>query len=197
MAAREALALNISVPRIEVPQAGDTYLFPRASAFGGNLTFSTDATHNIGAAGANRPNFVYAASGFISGSAYINTIVLDVDASKSKMSSPSDGVILVQNLAGTDFGRLQFGGTTSSFPALKRSSTVVETKLADDSAYAQHAALSFKQGSAGPTWSSGSGSPEGAVTAPIGSLFSRTDGGAATSLYVKESGAGNTGWVAK
>jgi len=44
---------------------------------------------------------------------------------------------------------------------------------------------------------SGTGSPEGAVTAPIGSLFMRTDGGAGTSLYVKESGAGNTGWAAK
>ena len=47
------------------------------------------------------------------------------------------------------------------------------------------------------TWSSGAGTPEGSVTAVVGSLFSRTDGGAGTSLYVKESGAGNTGWVAK
>jgi len=46
-------------------------------------------------------------------------------------------------------------------------------------------------------WTSGSGTPEAAVTAPIGSLFTRTDGGANTTLYVKESGAGNTGWVAK
>ncbi|CUS06482.1 hypothetical protein FDJ62_gp21 [Acinetobacter phage Loki] len=44
---------------------------------------------------------------------------------------------------------------------------------------------------------SGTGSPEGAVTAGIGSIYSRTDGGAATSFYVKESGTGNTGWVAK
>lgn len=44
---------------------------------------------------------------------------------------------------------------------------------------------------------SGSGSPESAVTAPIGSTFHRTDGSAGTSLYVKESGTGNTGWVAK
>ena len=51
--------------------------------------------------------------------------------------------------------------------------------------------------SGGPTWTSGTGSPEGAVTAPVGSLYSRTDGGANTSLYVKESGSGNTGWVAK
>ena len=45
--------------------------------------------------------------------------------------------------------------------------------------------------------SSGSGSPEGAVTAPVGSIFLRSDGGAGTSFYVKESGTGNTGWIAK
>lgn len=44
---------------------------------------------------------------------------------------------------------------------------------------------------------SGAGSPEGVVTAPIGSFYSRTNGGAGTSFYVKESGTGNTGWVAK
>jgi hypothetical protein len=43
----------------------------------------------------------------------------------------------------------------------------------------------------------GSGSPESAVTAPAGSVFLRTDGGAGTTLYVKESGSGNTGWTAK
>ena len=43
----------------------------------------------------------------------------------------------------------------------------------------------------------GSGTPEGAVSAPVGSLFLRTDGGAGTSLYVKETGSGNTGWVGK
>jgi hypothetical protein len=49
----------------------------------------------------------------------------------------------------------------------------------------------------GVFWSKGTGTPEGAVTAPVGSLFSRTDGGAGTVFYVKESGSGNTGWVAK
>jgi hypothetical protein len=43
----------------------------------------------------------------------------------------------------------------------------------------------------------GTGTPEGAITAGIGSTFRRTNGGAATSFYVKESGTGNTGWVAK
>jgi hypothetical protein len=43
----------------------------------------------------------------------------------------------------------------------------------------------------------GAGSPEGVVTAPVGSLYLRSDGGAGTTLYVKQSGTGNTGWVAK
>ena len=43
----------------------------------------------------------------------------------------------------------------------------------------------------------GAGSPEGAASAPVGSLYLRNDGGANTSLYVKESGTGNTGWAAK
>jgi len=42
----------------------------------------------------------------------------------------------------------------------------------------------------------GTGAPENAVTAPVGSLWLRTDGGTTTTLYVKESGSGNTGWVA-
>lgn len=49
----------------------------------------------------------------------------------------------------------------------------------------------------GVFWSKGTGTPEGVVTAPVGSLFSRTDGGAGTVFYVKETGAGHTGWVAK
>lgn len=43
----------------------------------------------------------------------------------------------------------------------------------------------------------GSGSPEAVITANVGSLYLRTNGGANTTLYVKESGTGNTGWVAK
>lgn len=58
-------------------------------------------------------------------------------------------------------------------------------------------ASNFRPGTGTATWTSGAGTPEGAVTAAIGSLFTRTDGGAGTTLYVKESGAGNTGWVAK
>lgn len=50
-------------------------------------------------------------------------------------------------------------------------------------------------GNGGPVIRIGTGAP--AVAAPVGSLFLRTDGGANTTLYVKESGTGTSGWVAK
>lgn len=47
-------------------------------------------------------------------------------------------------------------------------------------------------------WLAGTGSPAGAVAGNIGDQFWRTDGGASTTLYVKESGACTTaGWTAK
>ena len=49
----------------------------------------------------------------------------------------------------------------------------------------------------GPVWVCGLGSPEGVLVAPIGSMYSRTDGAANTSFYVKETGTGNTGWSPK
>jgi hypothetical protein len=49
----------------------------------------------------------------------------------------------------------------------------------------------------GIAWFSGAGSPEGVVAAPVGSLYSDTEGGEDSTLYVKESGTGNTGWTAK
>lgn len=53
---------------------------------------------------------------------------------RSFLESGVDGNIAFKNSAGTGFGRLQFGGTTSSFPAIKQSSTSLAFRLADDSA---------------------------------------------------------------
>ncbi|MBK9241108.1 MAG: hypothetical protein IPL75_12765 [Acidobacteria bacterium] len=55
----------------------------------------------------------------------------------------------------------------------------------------------YSGSTSGPSWTSGAGSPEGVLAAPVGSMYSRTDGGPGTTLYVKEQGTGNTGWVAK
>ncbi len=83
---------------------------------------------------------------------------------------------------------LQFNGATSSFPAIKRNGTGLDIRLADDSGYGAIQSLYDRFGS---------GSPESVVTAPVGAVYHRTDGGAGTSFYVKESGTGNTGWIAK
>ena len=48
----------------------------------------------------------------------------------------------------------------------------------------------------GRTLAVGSGSPEGVVTAPPGSLYLNTAGGSGTTFYVKRTGTGNTGWFA-
>jgi hypothetical protein len=50
----------------------------------------------------------------------------------------------------------------------------------------------------GASFTSGAGSPEGVVSAFVGSVYLNTSGGASTTLYIKTSGgAGNTGWTAK
>lgn len=50
---------------------------------------------------------------------------------RSVISSPSNGVLRLTNNAQTDFTRLQFGGTTSAFPAIGRNLNVLEILGAD------------------------------------------------------------------
>jgi hypothetical protein len=56
-------------------------------------------------------------------------------AIKPDASTGADGNILLSNTAGSSFGILKLGGTTSSFPAIKRNLAVIDFKLADDSGY--------------------------------------------------------------
>lgn len=63
--------------------------------------------------------------------------------------------------------------------------------------WASNSSVVYHPGAGAVVWTSGTGSPNTVVTAPVGSLYTNTGGGAATTLYVKETGAGNTGWVAK
>ncbi|MNS35029.1 Pectate lyase superfamily protein [compost metagenome] len=92
-------------------------------------------------------------------------------------------------------GKLYFGPDTT-VPVLSRAGgTLSMTYSAGTGTFR---APQFGLGTTGdPIWMKTPGSPEGAITAPPGSLCSRTAGGANTTLYVKESGTGNTGWVAK
>lgn len=56
-----------------------------------------------------------------------------------KIKAESDGVFSLNNNAANGFGRLLFGGTTNAFPSLKRSTTTLQARLADDSDYAPFA----------------------------------------------------------
>jgi hypothetical protein len=108
------------------------------------------AAHNqydIGASGANSPRNVYVGNSVaVSNSATIGggagIIVAsgkDIGWASNRNSiygGDTDGIIKITNYAATDFNRLQFGGTTNLFPAIKRSSTTLQARLADDSAFA-------------------------------------------------------------
>lgn len=59
------------------------------------------------------------------------------------MRAGSDGVWEFATNGGGDFGRIQLGGTTTSFPAIKRSGAGIAIRLADDSANAALTALSL------------------------------------------------------
>lgn len=52
------------------------------------------------------------------------------------MVGTASGRLLLSNSGLTNFDMLQFGGTSASFPALKRSATALHIRLANDSAFA-------------------------------------------------------------
>lgn len=87
-------------------------------------------------------------------------------------------------------------GTNYSFTFYNEQTSKAALLINGDTDKASFATDISIGGTTGPSWSSGTGSPEGVVTAPVGSTYSRTDGGTNTSTYRKESGTGNTGWVA-
>lgn len=161
---------------------------------GGALIFQTAPTGTlqdrltIPASGA--ANIVINAGGLdaTTGSITIANSGLFTFFGRTRLSSPADNELLLRG-SGADFINLHFGGTTSSFPKLKRSTTTLQARLADDSEFAAVQTLYQRFGA---------GTPEANVAAPVGATYNRTDGGAVTSFYVKESGGTtNTGWVAK
>lgn len=115
---------------------GTTVSFPMIKTAGANIEFKT----------ADDSGYVLAsASGFaVRGSGSFYT------ANASVMTLGTDGYAIFRNNAGTDFTGIRLGGFANTFPMLKKNSTSLETKLADDSAYSNHSALSFT--STGSTW---------------------------------------------
>lgn len=157
-----------------------------AARLGGHLIFTPDATHNIGEIAANRPANIYVSNGVTLNGVLTTGGGINLN-NQGYINQVGDGVFRFINSTLNGFDRLIFGLATTSFPAIKRSSSELQIRLADDSQFGQFQSLYQRYGS---------GSPEGSVSAPVGSYYSRTDGSTGTSFYIKESGSGNTGWVA-
>jgi Hyaluronidase protein (HylP) len=85
------------------------------------------------------------------------------------------------------------GGTTGALLNLRNNGSQILKVYTD----ATFAIPTVQLGNGGPLITTGAGTPESAVTAPVGSLYLNTSGGTSTTLYVKTSGTGNTGWTAK
>jgi len=78
--------------------------------------------------------FTIATNGAITCSSSLSVVSnLNFQGNAAIVGNIASGVLRLVNSGATDFNRLQFGGGTSSFPALKRSSTVLQSRLADDS----------------------------------------------------------------
>lgn len=101
---------------------------------GGTITGNVVITGTLEVDG----NFSVNTTKFTVAAATGNTVVAGTlgFTSKSIISSPVDGNLLLTNAAGTDFTRLQFGGTTAAFPAIQRSGAGLVFLLADFSANA-------------------------------------------------------------
>jgi len=108
--------------------------------------------------------------------------------------------VIIDPTASSEDGRLDFRTTIAGSPGNRffiQDGVFTNASGVVDPGAGNIAASEYRAGASAVKWVTGTGSPEGVVTAPIGSFYSRTNGGAGTSFYVKESGSGNTGWVAK
>lgn len=162
--------------------AGSPQLFVHGGWFGGNNSVNVGAAFDV-----DFTDGVYA-GGFFAGR-YDNVV-------KTSANTQTNQIILN-------------GGTSAQINAQYSDSTKISgmfgvnvfnsgNRNQQDARVRQGFIQQIRPGTFGVAiWTSGAGTPEGNVTAPVGSLYTDNAGGAGTVLYIKESGSGNTGWVAK
>jgi len=112
-----------STGRLVVRGDGTNPIF-RIETSAGSTVFSTNAAGNT-----------HSFTGELSASDIIMTAATRqfFISTRLRLASPSDGVALLMNNTQSDFNRLNLGGNTSSFPSIKRSTTSLQARLADDS----------------------------------------------------------------
>ncbi len=116
---------------------------------------------------------------------------LDIKATGTAGNTNAQGIFIDATLGGTN-GKLINARNNGNLNFQVRSATASDRVSA--TAYVTPV---IELGSTSIQVTCGAGSPESVVTAPTGSLYLRQGGGAAATLYVKETGVGNTGWIAK
>lgn len=135
----EAGGTGTGTRNIRIQTNGTTRFY--FSGLQGHFLALADNTYDIGASGANRARNGYFGSAIFAGTEITagTQITLAADqqlrwgTTRSRIESPADGNFKLRNAGDTGFGLLMFGGTTSSFPALKRSAAILQARLADDS----------------------------------------------------------------
>jgi hypothetical protein len=209
--------LNAASGTIYLGSAGDVTMRRAASGslrIGDGAAFTNNVTLTVGAANLLTLNGGLTTAGSITTG--INSTI--GWAASSYIWGQTDGIIRLTNNANTDFSRLQFGGTTSSFPAFRRSATALEVVLADASNFAPLRSSTYEAtttvragyntaipagGSADVAVTAtstanfgvffGSGAPT--LSAAKGSLYMRSDGsGVNDRMYVNTDGS--TTWTA-
>jgi hypothetical protein len=125
----------------------------------GHLLAATDNLYDIGTSSGNRPRDFFLSRNFLATGFVAGSYLRDFNNRFHIYSGSTDGTIVFYNQAENNFDRMMFGGTTSSFPALKRSSASLIVRLADDTANAALESASLKTdaptGGTAATWKLG------------------------------------------
>jgi hypothetical protein len=125
-------SLSSPTARLQVVGSGSTSattsLLVQNSAGTAALTVRDDLSAIFGGA---------AVASAFSGTGYFSLVseqrlVIGISPNRTLLRPSGDGILCIINGGETNFNRLQFGGTTSSFPAIKRASNNIEIKNADD-----------------------------------------------------------------
>ena len=109
--------------------SGSKLQYNNSGAFGG-VAGSSVSGGNITVAGTINGNSITSGGSVFAGDAFAFTF-----PTHGSLVSPSDGVWTLRNNATNGWGRLQFGGTTASFPSLRQNGAGLDFRLADDSGY--------------------------------------------------------------
>lgn len=134
-------------------------------------------------------NQITSAAGSLAGGVHLlcnGGNVTDVSVVGSQGDEMDYGLVMeVGGGGGTFNGQLLYSGNNfnSSVGDINKIGTTVAVRIG------------LNAGAFGSNLWQGTGDPNGQVTARIGSVYLRSDGGQATTFYYKESGAANTGWV--